>query len=127
MSGTESRRAKFALEYLIDYNGTQAAIRAGYSKKSARSQASRLLTDRNVLAAIAEGLAQQIDRTKLTADTVLAGLWREAISADTSRDRRQAYEAIGKHFAMFTDKVDVNADLSPIRFELTDDSDGDGT
>lgn len=39
---------KFADEYLIDFNGTQAVIRAGYSKRSAKEQAARLLTNDNV-------------------------------------------------------------------------------
>ena len=38
------KQAKFVLEFLKDFNATQAAIRAGYSKKTARSQGQRLLT-----------------------------------------------------------------------------------
>ena len=38
-------RERFVREYLIDRNGTQAAIRAGYSPKTAAAQASRLLKD----------------------------------------------------------------------------------
>lgn len=46
------KRNSFAEEYCIDGNGTQAAIRAGYSEKSAKSQAARLLTFGNVIARI---------------------------------------------------------------------------
>lgn len=42
-SGHEAKRAIFAAEYLIDRNATQAAIRAGYSRKSAHTQGSALL------------------------------------------------------------------------------------
>lgn len=42
------RQKKFCDEYLLDFNGTQAAVRAGYSKKSAKEQGSRLLTKINV-------------------------------------------------------------------------------
>jgi len=51
----DAKRAKFVYEYLIDYNGTQAAIRAGYAKKSAKVTASRLLTNDNVKRAIDDG------------------------------------------------------------------------
>lgn len=46
---TENEK-RFSDEYLKDFNGRQAAIRAGYSKQSATSQASRLLTKANVIA-----------------------------------------------------------------------------
>ncbi|HSP41826.1 MAG TPA: terminase small subunit, partial [Luteolibacter sp.] len=42
--GLSAKQAAFCREYLVDLNGTQAAIRAGYSEKTARSQAGRLLT-----------------------------------------------------------------------------------
>lgn len=60
------RRARFVAEYLIDQNATQAAIRAGYSAKTARFQASRLLTDANVQAGIAAGQQKIAERLSLT-------------------------------------------------------------
>ena len=50
--GLSKKRRVFVEEYLKDFNGTQAAIRAGYSKNSARSTASRLLTIDNISDAI---------------------------------------------------------------------------
>ncbi len=49
------QRRRFVQEYLVDVNGTQAAIRAGYSEVSAKAQASQLLTYLNVAAAIDAG------------------------------------------------------------------------
>jgi phage terminase small subunit len=46
------RRDRFAQEYTKDFNATQAAIRAGYSAKTAKQQGSRLLTDVDVRAQI---------------------------------------------------------------------------
>lgn len=43
MAKLSDKQIRFCNEYLVDYNGTQAAIRAGYSKKTAVEQASRLL------------------------------------------------------------------------------------
>ncbi len=48
------RQLKFIEEYPIDRNGTQAAIRAGYSEKGAAVEAHRLLTDVNISLAICE-------------------------------------------------------------------------
>ena len=65
------RQAAFVAEYLIDLNGTQAAIRAGYSPATANEQASRLLTDVNIAAAVERGKAQRISRVNVTQDQVL--------------------------------------------------------
>ena len=48
------KQSRFIDEYLIDLNGAQAAIRAGYSPRCAKEQASRLLTYANVQAEIEE-------------------------------------------------------------------------
>jgi len=49
------RQAAFVREYLIDFNATQAALRAGYSLKAAKQVASRVLTYANVQTAIQSG------------------------------------------------------------------------
>lgn len=51
-----AKQKRFADEYLIDLNGTQACIRAGYSPKTASEQSSRLLTNVNVKEYIATEL-----------------------------------------------------------------------
>lgn len=76
-------RDRFVEEYLIDLNGTQAAIRAGYSAKSARAQGSRLLADANVQARIAEAKAERSKRVQIDADYVLKRLVAE-LEADVS-------------------------------------------
>lgn len=68
---TPDRRKAFALEYIIDLNGAQAAIRAGYSPRTAKSQAHRLLTKDDVQAWIQEGFAARSKRTEITADRVV--------------------------------------------------------
>jgi phage terminase small subunit len=69
-----SKQTRFVAEYLTDLNGTQAAIRAGYSAKTAPEQASRLLTNVNVAEAIFEAEAARAQRTGVTADRVVAEL-----------------------------------------------------
>jgi phage terminase small subunit len=58
-----ARERRFVEEFLIDFNGTQAAIRAGYSKRSATPQASRLLSR----GAVAEALRRHLDTLTRTA------------------------------------------------------------
>ena len=48
-SGLPPRQARFVKEYLIDLIGTQAAIRAGYSPKTANAQSTRLLTEPDMI------------------------------------------------------------------------------
>ncbi len=69
---------RFVTEYLIDLNATQAAIRAGYSARTAAAQASRLLTNVNVSAAIQAAMKAREQRTGITQDRVLQELARIA-------------------------------------------------
>lgn len=72
------KQARFVDEYLIDLNATQAAIRAGFSEKTAYSQGQRLLKNVEVQAAIAARQAERANRTEITQDRVLAELWKMA-------------------------------------------------
>lgn len=62
----------FIREYLVDLNATQAAIRAGYSAKTAHVTGSKLLRNAKVAAAIAESIQDRFTRLDITADTLLA-------------------------------------------------------
>ncbi|QRI92516.1 terminase small subunit [Delftia lacustris] len=59
----------------MDLNGTQAAIRAGYSAKTARQIASENLSKPHIQVAIAEARKQQQERTQITADAMLQQAW----------------------------------------------------
>lgn len=74
------KQLRFTTEYLVDLNGKQAAIRAGYSSKTAESQASRLLRNVKVQEAIQEAMDARAERTKITIDQVLAELGRIGFS-----------------------------------------------
>ena len=66
-----AKQGRFVEEYLIDLNATQAAIRAGYSEKTAYSMGQRLLKHVEVDAAVSEAKAKRAKRTELTQDMVL--------------------------------------------------------
>jgi len=77
------KQARFVAEYLIDLNATQAAIRAGYSPRTAEQQGSRLLGYAKVRAAVQKAQAERAERTEINADWVLSRLAQEA-TADLS-------------------------------------------
>jgi phage terminase small subunit len=74
MADLTPRQARFVEEYLIDLNGTQAAIRAGYSARSADVEASRLLANAKVAESVARAKAERSARVGLHADRVLEEL-----------------------------------------------------
>lgn len=69
-----TKQDRFVEEYLIDLNQTQAAIRAGYSPKTADQQASRLLTKVKVQNDIARAMAERSKRTGINQDRVIREL-----------------------------------------------------
>lgn len=69
------KRAEFVRQYLVDLNGTQAAIRAGYSPKSAKQQADQLLSILDVQRAVKAAMDERAARTEITADAVLRKWW----------------------------------------------------
>jgi len=76
--GLTAQQRLFVAEYLKDRNATQAAIRAGYSKKTANEQGARLLAKVSVAQAIAQQQKASIERTLGSADEVLAQMWQLA-------------------------------------------------
>ncbi len=129
-----ARQERFAAEYLVDLNATQAAIRAGYSAKTACEQGYALLRNPQVAAAIAAGRQRQAVRVEITQDEVLSILRTNAAraaQAEPVRDREgnptgeytyqgsvvnRAAELLGKHLGMFTERVDVTSGGQKIPF-----------
>ena len=126
-----AKQQRFVEEYLIDLNQTQAAIRAGYSERTANEQATRLMKNKRVAAAIEAGKAIRSKRTEITQDYVISNL---ALVVERSLQRapvltmsgnqvideegrhvwkfdapgaNKALELLGKHLGMFSDKVKV--------------------
>jgi phage terminase small subunit len=74
------KQARFVAEYLIDLNATQAAIRSGYSAKTAAEQASRLLTNVKIAEAVAIGQGAALRAAGVTAERVMLEAARLAFS-----------------------------------------------
>lgn len=74
------KRQLFTEEYLIDLDATKAAVRAGYSPKTAHSQGHRLLKDPVINAAIQQAMKERARRVELKADDVIEELRRIAFT-----------------------------------------------
>ena len=71
---------QFVDEYLIDLNGTQAAIRAGYSESTAQEQSSQLLARPDIRALIEQAQKDRVDRVQINQDTTVNELKTIAFS-----------------------------------------------
>lgn len=78
MAKLNAKQQRFVDEYLIDLNATQAAIRAGYSVKTAQEQSSRLLSNVMVQEAIGKSMSERSKRTGVNQDRVIQELARIA-------------------------------------------------
>lgn len=108
MANLTPKQQRFVEEYLIDLNATQAAIRAGYSEKTAYSVGHENLKKPEIQKAIEEAKNQVSKRTELTVDMVVNGLLKEAqdyAEGSTQSARVSAWAHLGKHLGMFTEKV----------------------
>ena len=144
-----AKQTRFVQEYLIDLNATQAAARAGYSKRSAEVQGCRLLKNDKVSAAIAAAQEARSERTGITQDWVLETIFETAerckqaspvldkkgdpVMVETpAGDLAAAYtfqaaavlkaaELAGRHLKMFTDKIEATGrDGGPIEYADSD-------
>ena len=78
VDGLTDKQEMFCVEYLVDLNATQAAIRCGYAVASANREGSRLLSNAGIQARIAQLREERAERTKIDADWLLKRLADEA-------------------------------------------------
>ncbi len=132
MANLTPKQQRFVEEYLIDLNATQAAIRAGYSPRTANEQGAQNLAKLSISEAIAEAQAKREERTQITQDYVLTNIQKviercmqvqqvdNCLTQTEDGELAQAFmfkeqgalkglELLGKHLGMFVDqkKVDV--------------------
>lgn len=121
------KKERFCREYVIDYNQTKAAIRAGYAEKSAAKKGCSLMKEPEVVAYIRQLQKEQAERLMLTSDRVLIELMdvyqkcMQAVPVEEwdydlhtmretgeyqfdSKGATKALEMIGKHLGMFDRK-----------------------
>ena len=106
-----NKQSLFVKEYLIDLNATQAAIRAGYSAKTAQEQSSRLLSNVMVQEATQKAQEERAERLELDADWVLGKIKTDVLrNSDeenyNSPNLLKGCELLGKHLKLFTDRTE---------------------
>lgn len=131
-----ARQKLFVEEYLKDLNATQAAIRAGYSERTAYSQGQRLLKNVEIKNAIKEvreriqneniatikdieeflsmSMNGEIDEEVVVTVGTGEG-YSEAVKVRkeiSTRDRLKAADLLGKRYGLYTDKVDMTQALT---------------
>ena len=112
------KQTAFVEEYLKDLNATQAAIRAGYSEKTAHSIGQENLTKPEIAAAIENAKAERSKRTKIDADWLLTRLAEEA-DADIGDiiDESGALKPIKQWPKIFRQGLVAGIDVSQIKTE----------
>ena len=123
------KQAAFVRQYLVDLNATQAAIRAGYSERTASRIGPQLLGKNCVREAIEKAQAKRARRVEVTQDYVLSNLVEvvertmqrapvldrkgeqvtdeegRAVWTFDAKGANRALELLGKHLGIFTDKI----------------------
>lgn len=131
-----NKQKRFADEYLVDLNATQAAIRAGYSEKTARQIGEQNLSKLDIKNYIEEQLEQKHNERTADAQEVIEYLTSvlrgesegeelvnefqgDGISKavkvkkkPSEKDKLRAAELLGKRFGIFTDKVENKVSFS---------------
>lgn len=136
------KQRKFVSEYLVDLNATQAAIRAGYSEKTAGSMAQKLVAKSHIQEAIKAAQAQREKRTLVTVDYVVSSLREVAerclqkspvtnakgkqVQDEQGRDvwkfdsagANRALELLGKHVNAFGERKEETPEDTPVAIEV---------
>jgi len=121
-----NQHERFCQEYLIDLNGTKAAERAKYSKKTARVQASQLLTKLNIQQRIGELQAIRSKRLEISQDRVLkelaclghSNIKKYVKHAAQGFMQFKDIDEISEEDAKAIEAIKVNYDKNTIEFKL---------
>jgi len=122
-----AKQDRFVEEYLVDLNATQAALRAGYSEKTARSIGAENLSKPDIEKAIADALEARRLRTEITQDRVLEELAAIAfaplpeVREVKMSDRLVALDKLAKHLGMFTERHHHTGEVTTSVRDLSDE------
>ena len=127
--GLNAKQQQFVLEYIVDFNATQAALRAGYSAKTAARIGSENLQKPDIQLAVTRAINARQKRTEITEDYVLSTI-RDTVErcrqAEPVTDREgnptgeyrfdaaatlKGCELLGKHLKMWTDKTEHSGEV----------------
>ena len=115
------KQQRFVEEDPIDLNATQAAIRAGYSERTANQAGPRVLVNVGVAAALRRVMAEHSERAGVDADLVIKGLMSIAEDPEANAGARvSAWAVLAKHTGVIADgsTVHVGGDHRQIHVHL---------
>ncbi|GAA4475545.1 terminase small subunit [Gluconacetobacter asukensis] len=121
MASLTGKQARFVDEYLVDLNATRAAIRAGYSEKTAQEQSSRLLSNVMVQDALSKAQKARSARTQITQDRVVQEIARLGLS-----DIRKLFDDAGRLLQPHEWDDDTAAAVASIEVDQRKDPGPDG-
>lgn len=131
MRELNDKQAAFVREYLVDFNATQAAIRAGYSSKTAGQIGHELLKKPEVQAALSEGQKRLAEATETEAEWIRRRLKEEATDYTefaSHSARIRALELLGKINGVFEldnkQKGEAAVAMIQVAFKKPGDADG---
>lgn len=115
-----NKQIMFVNEYLLDLNATQAAIRAGYSSRTAHVAGHNLLYKPEVAEAVRKGLQERAEKLQLSGEDILRSIVDirgKAVTRGSLAQALKANELLGKHLKLFTDRVEhAGPDGAPLEF-----------
>jgi len=114
------KQKRFVAEYLVDQNATQAAIRAGYSEKTAKQIGARLLTNVDVAAAVAKGQQKVAAKLEITVERIAEELAKIGFS------NMQDYMRAGANGDPYLDFSAITRDQAAALSEVTVEDFKDG-
>lgn len=127
------KQRRFVEEYMVDRNQTQAALRAGYAKRSARQSGSDNMKNPYILEEVIEELDRLSEITGVTAEEVIRGLHEEATDKSEGSKhsaRVSAWSWLGKYFKLFTERVEhigsVEVKVTEVTLEYPEEEETEG-
>ena len=112
--GLNPRQKRFAEEYAACGCGERAAVAAGYSAASARQEASRLLTNVNIITYL-RTLQDQLSETRVLTATETKIFWSDVVRDDNQKmtDRLQASVHLARASGLFREQVEMETHPDP--------------
>lgn len=111
------RRSKFIPEYLLCGNATEAAIKAGYSQKTAYSQGQRLLKNVEILRGINESQERLQIEAEVKLSDVVSHIRVLAFQGESQAIKLKALDMLMKHFGGYADNYKILAMLDEGKIE----------
>ena len=116
MKKLNPKQEAFCKEYLIDNNAAAAAIRVGYSKRTAGEMGYENLNKPHIKARIAELRAIQADKFELRLEDVLKRVMATAIDGEQENNRLKAEDMLMKHLGAYTEKIEVSGQMDVVQY-----------